>query len=116
MAWSSTKALLIYARAPTGIPYGEVPVQRLQRPAAADLRSPQHVALGPLLHEFGMRHRVVGLDLVQLLARNRPEYLVEALLGSGRLPDFGIVYLYLYQNGDLCVKQPVRRRWRGGHD
>ena len=60
----STKALLIYARAPTGIPYGEVPVQRLQRPAAADLRRPQHVALGPLLHEFGMRHRVMGLDFM----------------------------------------------------
>ena len=55
---------LIYAQAPTGIPYGEIPVQRLQRPAAADLRRSQHVALGPLLHEFGMRHRVMGLDFM----------------------------------------------------
>ena len=44
----STKALLIYAQEPTGIPYGEVPVQRLQRPAAADLGRSQHVSLRPV--------------------------------------------------------------------
>ena len=52
-----------------------------------------------------MRHRVVGLDLVQLLARDGPEDLVEALLRRGRLAHFAIVDLDLHEDRDVVVRR-----------
>ena len=52
-----------------------------------------------------MRHRVVGLDLVQLLARDGPEDLVEALLRRGRLAHFTIVNLDLHEDRDVVARR-----------
>ena len=52
-----------------------------------------------------MRHRVVGLDLVQLLARDGPEDLVEALLRRGRLAHFAIVDLDLHEDRDVVARR-----------
>ena len=52
-----------------------------------------------------MRHRVVCLDLVQLLARDGPEDLVEALLRRRRLPHFAIVDLDLHEDRDVVARR-----------
>ena len=48
---------------------------------------------------------MVGLDLVQLLARDGPEDLVEALLRRGRLAHFAIVDLDLHEDRDVVARR-----------